>query len=350
MPSRASGRGRQLRRHPVHHPQPELDVLLRVVRVDHGPGQVAQPQVGDQHGELGAGPVVQTVRVRQPGADRPIQATARSSPARSAAPARRAPRAARSTSRATSASGGPSSSRGQLLAARPGRHPGEDRLRRQRVAGHVVRRALGRAAGLVAGQRPPPRPVDVEGVADQPGRQRLDQAGQQGPSRVRLGAVGEQHQLVDRRAAGPDRGAGRRTRPPRSGGGRSTRAVILTWPERTKTVTSDSTGWKPSWKGIRASRSAGPRARSRVRSSLSSASAAAPSRAAAHPPRRLIGAARSAVRSGRKQGSCRQDADPRAPRAGPAEICGQRRSAPAAAVDKPAASLGPAAIPWSEHG
>ena len=194
-----------------------------------------------------------------------------------------APRAASSTSRATSAAGGPatvaaSSSRLARVVI-----PAKTASAASRWPATSYGGALGRAAGLVAGQRPPARPVDVQGVVHQPRRQRLHQSGEQGPGRLRLVAVGEQHQLVDPVLPGQVAELagelGRRGRRPAGPSGRPARPGR----QRRKTDTSDSAGWKPSWNGIRASRSAGaagPQPDAVVGSQLDR-----PTQAAAHPPR-----------------------------------------------------------------
>ena len=217
-----------------------------------------------------------------------------------------------------------------------------------RCPDHVVRRALGRAAGLVAGQRPPAGAVDVQGFVHQPRRQRLHQPGQEGAGRFGLVAVGEEHQLVAPGAAGPGpRSSARQARPPRSRRRRSIRATSAMVRPRTKTVHQRlDRGWKPSWNGIRPSRSGAPRARSRTRSSAGSDR---PSEAAPHPS----GPTQPAAHRTTARPIGRTPRTAKAPRKGlmpagcgsrpavvplPSEICGQRDTGLRKPVDKPCAA------------
>ena len=155
-----------------------------------------------------------------------------------------------------------------------------------------------------------------------------------GAGRLGLLAVGEEHELVRSVLPGQVAELARAARRRASPAGRSIRATRRDGAARGRRPSpATRDGWKPSWNGIRPSRSGAPRARSRTRLSVGSGP---PDEAAATPPRPAQPAAHRTDRPAdgaryqrhQEVDSCRQDADPDPPSFRcRRRICGQRDTA-----------------------
>ena len=212
-------------------------VLLGVIGVDHRPGQVAQVQVVHQQGErtqlvrsvgvAGSATAAAQGRLQQPGGE----------PGSSSSSSSLSTVSVSALSRSRSAAGGPLTESASSPRSARAFIPANTAAAAKRVAGHVVRRALGRAAGIVAGHRPPARPVDVQGSLTSPAGSSVQQTGQQLPGRSRLARCRRTAPAPRSGAAGPGRSEIRACAPADSAAGRSSRAVSTTRPDRISTVT-----------------------------------------------------------------------------------------------------------------
>ena len=226
MPTSASGAADSAGGHPADHPGPELGVLLGVVGVIIAQARSRSRRSATSSGELGAGPLVQRSRVLARPARTVAPAPAGDRPG--ARPARQLVRtssASASSRGRSSTGGGPLDRAGELLAVGPGRHPGEDGLRRQ-ADGWPRRTACPRP-----GSRPGRRSSTTSATRRHTGPRSPAAPAARRPARTgscRAGPAARCRRTARARrtgAAGPGRAARRVRLGAPQGGGRSSRAV-----------------------------------------------------------------------------------------------------------------------------